>query len=473
MEDIMSVINEYFAQSGNALKEAQDKLKTVGTSNAAQQLHGLAGMWSGQGIERDVITAHVRPRGIASVLPLYPTVNEDPRFGSITGVTATVGSQPSAPCEDAPISYIKNCMLTARLARVRFDTETIDIATTVLKKNRGDMTDYIVRGKLLGMDGLSPASLTEDQMLNIMTKSEMVKVGVNTERYLNTAMWQGTVAGGMFPGLDVQIATGQLDADTQTLCPALDSDIKDFNYNPVGGTTMDITEYLSMVMFYLEYNAESMGLDPVEFVVVMRPELWHELSAVWPVRYNTTKNNVSMPNNNYVFLNGRENIMDRDSMRREMTIDINGKSYRVVTDTGIYEHNSINDANLIPGQYASSIYIVPMTIQGGFPVTYREYLDFRQAQPDISLLRGLENFWTDDGIFSWSITQEKWCYKLHLRTEQRVILRTPHLAGKIQHVKYEPIQHVRSSDPADAYFKDGGVSLRTSTRGYAVWDGTR
>jgi hypothetical protein len=102
-------------------------------------------------------------------------------------------------------------------------------------------------------------------------------------------------------------------------------------------------------------------------------------------------------------------------------------------------------------------------------VTYREYLDFRAASPDSSLLRGMETFWSDDGIYSWAIDVNKWCYKLSLRTEQRVILRTPHLAGKIQAVKYVPTQHLRSAYPEDPYFQDGGVSLRTGSYGQAVW----
>ena len=60
-------------------------------------------------------------------------------------------------------------------------------------------------------------------------------------------------------------------------------------------------------------------------------------------------------------------------------------------------------------------------------------------------------------------------YKLSLKTEQRIVLRTPQLAGKIQNVKYVPLQHLRSSDPASPYHRDGGVSLRNERTAYAVW----
>jgi hypothetical protein len=213
--------------------------------------------------------------------------------------------------------------------------------------------------------------------------------------------------------------------------------------------------------WYLFNNAETMGLNPVEWVVCMRPDLWFELTSIWPCAYNTNKCATAVETNSTVFLDGRENTRDRDAMRQGMYIDINGRRYRVVTDTSIFEHNNQNNANCLPGEYASSIYMVPLNIVGNFPVTYREYIDYRRASTDISLLRGKEDFfWTDNGQYSWAIEQIKWCYKLALKTEQRIILRAPHLAGRIDAIKYVPTQHLRDSDPDSPYFKDGGVSIR-------------
>jgi len=451
------------------LKEAADKLKTVGTSQTANKLHGINGLFSTPGLERDVISAHVRPHGFASMLPLLPSVTEDPRFPSLTGITATNGTQPTAPCDDAPYAFMKGCNLTAKFGILRFDTNTIDISQTFRQVNRSDFKDLVLRGRLLGLTGLEPSELNESGVLDVLTKSEMVIAGISAEREMSKQLWQGvTTVAGNFPGLDVQIATGQIDADTSVACPALDSDIKDFGYDLVGGTGRDIVEYLSMLMYYLEYNAMTMGLDPVSFVIVMRPNLWQELSAVWPIVYNTNKAS-AVPTNATLFVDGRENISERDAMRQGMYLDVNGTRYPVVVDTGIYEHNNINTAGLAAGEYASSIYVVPMTIVGNMPVAYREFLDFRAGDRDSALLRGMQTFWTDSGVYSWAIENQKWCYKLSLRTEQRVILRTPQLAGKIQHVKYIPLQHTREPYPESPYFADGGVSLRNYTAGSAVW----
>lgn len=468
--DPMEILTKFVEGQNAVLKEVGDQLKTASATMTANKLHGINGLFSTPGLERDVITAHVRPQGIASVLPVVPSNVEDPRFPSLTGITAPVGSQPALPCNDAPTAFIKGCNLTARFGILRFDTNNIDIAQTFRRTNRGEMTDLMLRGRLLGMTNLVPSSLNEGDVLNILTMSEMVTAGILAERELNNQTWQGVVTTtGNFPGLDVQIATGQKDADSGVACPALDSDIKDFGYDLVGGSGRDIVEYLSMLVFYLERNASTMGLDPVQFAIVMRPELWQELTAVWPIVYNTNRVASLQSARGTVMIDGRQNIMDRDAMRQGLYIDINGKRYDVILDTGIFEYNNINNGNVPVANYASSIYVVPLTITGGWPVLYREYLDYNMGSSNSNLLNNTQTFWTDGGIYTWAIEQMKWCYKLSLRTEQRVVLRTPQLAGKLQHVRYSPLQHLRSDDPSSSYFADGGVSIRGYTRGQSVW----
>lgn len=460
---------DLFLKAADGMEE-----KTAGTTHTAIRLHGDGGIFQGPGLERDVITAHVRPFGIGNQLPLLPSTSEDPRFASLTGFTATIGSEPTNACDDAPTAYMKGCNLSARFGMIRRDTNTIEMDRVMLKINRGDFTDLVLRGKVLGLNNLEPSGLNQGDILNVITMSEMVTAAVQLERKLNQQIWQGvTTVANEFPGLDVQIATGQKDADTNTLCPALDSDVKDFAYDDVCAGGRSIVEYLSQLEWYLKYNAMTMGLDPVKWVIVMRPELWYELTACWPCQYNTNKCSPHVDTNSTVFIDGRENVTERDAMRNGLYLDVNGVRYPVILDTGIFEHTNINNANVAAGSYASTIYMLPLTIQGGFPVTYREYVDYRAASPDIALLRGYQEFfWTDQGVYAWAIEQIKWCYKLALKTEQRVILRTPHLAGRIDHVLYTPLQHLRSPDPANSYFADGGVSIRGGLNApYAVWSG--
>ncbi len=450
-----------------AINENLLKKDAVGV-HAATPLHGITGIFSGAGIENPVVSAYIRPAGLVGFLRRIPTVNEDPRFSAITGFTSPDGTLPTTSCEDAQSGYMKSCELTARFGLNRMDTKEIEMDKTMLRANRGDRTDLVLLGELFGLSGASPDSIDDSNVLEVVTKAEMITCAINVERQIMSDFWTGLVAAGSFPGLDTQIATGQLDARTGGACPALDSDVKDFNYNDVCGAGFDIVEYVSMMAWYLLHNADRSGLDPVDWAIVMRPELWFELSACWPCSYLSNRCNNS-DGTKILTVNDSTNVDMRDAMRNGMYIDINGRRYRVILDDGIYEANNINNANLAAAQYASSLYFVPFTARG-LPVTYMEYLDYRQASADVSLLQGKENFWwTDNGMFSWSITDKKWCYQLHLKTEPRVVLRTPQLAGKVQSIGYSPLQHLRSYDPDSPYAFDGGVSLAPAGKRYSVW----
>jgi len=461
--------------SGMATKEAGRHEKTPANFSTYSPLHGPGGIWTGPGLERDIISAHVRPMGIGATLPLIPTVNINPQFGILTGFTSP-GTDAQfwngVACADVPAGYMKGCTLTAQFGRLRVDSQTIDLDDVMLQLHRGDFTDLMLKGELLGLSQLNPSDTKPGDVLNLVSASEMVQMGVQTERLLMNAMWNGVVANSQFPGLASQIATGQVDVNTNTACPAVDSDVKDFAYDEVGGTGRDIVQYVSMLEFYLRYNAQQMGLEPVTWVIAMRPELWFELTAVWPCAYNTSRCSASMQGaNSRTFIDGRENVTERDRMRDAKQLIVNGNTYDVILDTGIYEHNNINNGNLAAGEYASSIFFVPMTISGGMPVTYREYLDYRMADRDQAFTKGnLTAWWTDNGLYSWTLEQTKWCYKFSLKSQQRIVLRAPHLAGRIDSVRYTPLQHLRVADPTSPYFADGGVSLRnTASTAYAVW----
>jgi hypothetical protein len=482
MEKVLELLEGQQAIMGALAGKGGSSIKAVGNKeaalvNTAGLLFGAGGVFSTPGLEPDVITAHVRPHGLLAELPHFPSVIEQPRYATITGFTGTTGNEPANPCSDAPSGYMKGCNLTAQFGRVQRDTNTIEWDKVMLQLRGGITTDLVLRGRLLGLDKMKPSELSEADVLNIVTMAEMVGVGVQLERLNSRLLWRGNPAnnniGGGYkepPGLDRQIATGQVDAETNIACAALDSDVKSFARSPVDGTARSIVEYMGMLEFYLRYNAERMGLDPVEWVFVMRPELWFTLSEVWPCQYNTSRCATAVIGaGSSVFIDGRENVAQRDAMRAGRYIDVNGNRYRVITDTGIQENTNINDANLLPGQYASSIYMLPLSITGGFPVTYIEHVDYAAGASDTALLRGLERFWTDGGMYSWAVEQVKWCYKLSAKTEWRVVLRTPQLAGRIDLVRYQPLQHLRSPDPSDPYFADGGVSLRGAPATSHVW----
>ena len=83
----------------------------------------------------------MRPHGISTILDKVPSIDEDPRYATLTGFTATSGSEPENACEDAPTGYVKGCVLTARFGLVRRDTQTIEMDKVMLRLNRSDFKD--------------------------------------------------------------------------------------------------------------------------------------------------------------------------------------------------------------------------------------------------------------------------------------------------------------------------------------------
>lgn len=471
----MSEKNEMLAQAldlikASVLDESEGGLKKApGDFGTYTPLHGRHGIYSDPGIEREVVSAYVRPEGISSRLPAVATVYESPIFAAVTGFTEPEGEDPDLACEDAPKGYMKAGKLTAQFGMLREDSQTIDISETMLKLHRGEYTDLQLYGRLLGLTNLSPSDIDDNSdVLNIVSSAEMVTVGTALERKLSKRIWQGSTALNQMPGLDSQIIETPVDI-TGTPVPALGSYVDDFGYDLVGGTGRDIVEYVSSMEYHAQQTLRRTGNGPGTFLFAVHPDLWHELTAYWPCAYNTNRCVDSARSGSQVMLDGRENVTDRDRMRRDMKITINGNVHDVVVDTGIYEHNSTNNANLNPGEFASSIYMIPLTIRGGFNPTYREYVDFRQAQPDLNVLQSPPDiWWTDEGMFSWSLTQNKWCYQIHGLTKQRVVLRTPHYAGKIQRIRYTPLRHLRSPYPESPYNLDGGVSLNPNAPNFST-----
>jgi len=454
----------------------------LAAGHAGTLLHGPGGMFNTPGLSSALISTHVKSRGLGYLLPAFPSNEVAPYFGFITGFGEEIGSEPNAPCDDAPTGYMKSGTLTAKFGHVSRDTQTIRLPDTIKKINRADFTDLTLINSVLnqnGADTLYPPSVNEAGMLDMVTKAEQVIAAVNMERKVSKLLWSGdatgandTPGGGYveFPGLDNQIATGQVDAENNQAMPAADSLVLDFGYQDVA--TSDIVEFMEEAEDFNYNLAEDTGVGPVEGALVMRPNTFRSLTSVWPIQYNTQPEMAIIAGSEArVIIDARANITDRDAMRNGLYLDLNGKRFNVVLDTGIVEeNNATNPSDLNAYEYASSIYYIPLKIVGGLPVTYWEYLNHQLSVPQTQLLQGMQTWWTDGGRWLWSMDGKFTCFKVKMETDPRIVLRTPHLAWKIQNVKYTRMVALRDPDPENDYWVNGGVSIRNlSPTQYAAW----
>jgi len=456
--------------------------KVAPTTPGTPFLHGPGGLFGVSGLERDIFSSHINGDGLASMLPVSLSVKTNPLYGYITGFQGSSGTQPDPttdPCGAFPVAgAIKNCIQTAQFGRYGFETRAIDLNRLGEVIDRGEFMDLrIINSPLVndlaGIFSGLPSSTADLLARDFMAR--LLEVGVAFQRELGEQIYSGAGTGNEFPGLDILVGTNKVDVLTGTDCPSLDADIKNFNYGCVDDTTLSsgIVRTLHAMYRYVRHNASHMNFGNVSWVWVMRSNLFFELTDVWPCQYNTDRCEV-IGNNARVFVDGDAQRRFSDEMRNGNFLLIDGQRIPVVIDDFIVEESSgTPGANLIDGQFASDIYLIPMTVRGGTPVTFWEVFDYSNdsLQSAISGGRLTQDFWSDQGRFLWHKEPPSMsCVQWAAQIRPRVILRTPQLAGRLQNVCYEPLQHFRTPLPDSYYFSDGGIdSARAAPSYYSDW----
>ncbi|HEY4720608.1 MAG TPA: hypothetical protein VII92_02075, partial [Anaerolineae bacterium] len=262
-------------------------------------------------------------------------------------------------------------------------------------------------------------------------------------------------------GLDILINTGYRDAESGTLCPAADSLINSFGNNRVDLTPTNAMTVITYMYRNLKYIAEHAGLTPVKWVLTMRFGLFYELTQVWPIAYYTNRNTVTVADQQ-LFNNGKEMIDLRDTMRNGKYLLIDGEQVEIVLD------EAITETEPAAGVFSSTIYFTPLTVLGGTPVTYWEHVNYNApgGAMDAAAIMAPNGSYqvSDGGRFLWHRKPpSNFCVQMVSKTEPRLLLLTPHIAGRLTNIRYAPYLHERGSFTDDGYFVDGG---RTDRLGY-------
>jgi hypothetical protein len=457
--------------------------KSPATAPSGTWIHGPGGLFAGAVVDKRVISLRIAPQGISSVLRAFPSVETNPQYGYITGFRDDGDSEPSDECSTCASTSTKTCVQTAQFGRFCRETKTMTLRRAIERVNRGDI-DYQLVNDIFGPEYAQsffrgPSMMDKGRVMQLAVAWAMVEAGVGLQNVTHPITWTGNPANNNgtgymeFPGLDILIGTNKVDAITGDQCYALDSDVKNFGYNLVSATDASgnymIVRYLEYMEAYLYHNAVRQSLSPASWVIAMRPELWYELSMIWPTAWMSTRN-ITMKAGNTTFIDSTRVREMVEEMQRSMTIWINGRQHRVVLDDGIFEYTNVNDGNVPAGTYASNIYFVPVSFLGGQNATFYEHLDYRVGREDQALARLQQEFWTDDGRFLWTNERTKFCFTISGEIRPRIVLLTPQLAGRINYVRYSPEQHFRSYDEDSDYFFDGGVYERPSPSLYSDWN---
>lgn len=448
-----------------------------GYSVTTNLLHGPTGIFGAAGLDRDVFSTRVQPRGLLSILNARPVVDTNPLVGYLTGFTAPTGSEPDAPCEQCVTAgQMKSCTQGARFGLVCRDSEVLDISVVGQRTNRGEFYDLrLVNDPMLGQGDLwVPGSVppaTAD-LLNREVLARWYAMGASFEQSLGPMVFTGNPANNNgtgyaeYQGLELLVATGYTDILDDAECPSLDSDIKDMNYTSINTNAATIFAYMQMVYRYVKHNAETMGFMPVRWAWVIKDSLFRMLADYWPCVYaaggcGATGNDVS---NN---VDGLRMVQMADDMYNNRYLRIDGENIPVIIDDSLpYEKNGDAGSTLDPGTFASDIYLLPFTVRGGVEVLFMEYFNYSapngvmQAVMDGRL--GGNAYWTDGGRWLWTTSRERFCVQWTARIQPRLRLLTPHLAGRLQNVVWTPLQMFREPFNSQGYFVNGGEIARSN-----------
>ena len=469
-----------------AVAENVRKAQTVGAP-LGPYVHGPGGLFGVRGLSQAVISTHTQITGsLGEVIPVQTSIDTQPLFPYITGFQRSDTQEKNAVCdnpEDA--NSFKTCIQTTVFGRKEFKTRQVEINRIGQRLNRGEFLDLNLENDPLveQMGGLMQGFFGLTNQSSILAGREMVmrlvEVGVAYQRWFCPQVYTGNPANSMagggykeFPGLDLLISRTKVDALTGQSCLSLYSDVKDFSYRQVSSTAdPDIYRTLSTMMYILETKAIQQNLSPVDLRLVMRPQLFFELTRFWPQQYNTDGATLTNAGLDVLIL---ENVRMRDEMRSGQFLNINSKRYPVILDPCIMEENQADNGAIPIGGFASDIYVVPFAARGGSIRTlYWEYYDYRNdVIPAVRDARADAWYWTDSGAFLWHIKPpDNWCLEVISKVEPRLILRTPQLAGRLQNVTYVPLQHTDDVLPSQDYWVNGGVTTgRPAPSPFSEWN---
>lgn len=479
-------------------------------SPQAPYIHGSGGLLSDPGQSPAMLSTFIRPmEGMASRLPridsgeIYPVDLDGREWGgedvplitTITGVTAgdldTWSNQPNGLCDDPPVAgLLKACTQTAPFGRFSAKLRQLDRTRIGRLNNRGETTDFRVLNRLNTDDPLLPVEASQGMQgswINDEIESRIFEAGAGFQRMVAPLVYTGTPtnnkAGGgarQFLGFNNIYISGRVDWFTQLACAAMDSFIVNFNTNIANPNIFGVYIYqeLEDIHYFLGDLAEYTGLTPVTFAISMDKDLFYNLCQIIPVQQyvrvvtQMAVINTSNKDGGQLHFNGAEVNAMRDDMYNNRWLPLNGERVPVVVESGGTIGRTYNAAT---NTATSDIYIHPLTVLGGVPVTYWQFFnhDNSQGRDYDELFTGGNNWTTDGGKFLWARSFKNFCADIMWLTEPRIMSHAPQLGARIRNVSYTPNVMSRSPYPSDSsFFADGGRIQGNVLVGSPSWSPT-
>jgi len=458
-------------------------------------IHGTGGLLAAGGQDPALFSPMIQPLGgMSERMPLRndPVVDSDyggqdtPLMTFINGVTSGASddwdNQIQSSCDDPPVAgVLKACTITAPFGKFAQSVEMVFDREARLT-NLGETQNY----QLINNNPAPADPFVSERLRGGLNFSELgsrlFAAGISMRRLIAPLIYTGTPANNVnltggarqFKGFETLINTNYVDFYTEAPCGAVNSLILSFgntNIMSPDGNGVYIYQHMQNVKRYMQALADESGISPVNWVWVMRPDLFWRLTDIWQVQQYyyaiammDTINTAAQ--GGQVHLDATVYDQARQNMRNTRMIPVDGEMMEVVLDNAIPETTG-------GGLFLTDIYLVPMTVMGGYPVTYWQFFNFDNARSRAILDTFGQPFLqvTDGGRVWWAKNFRNGCFSLNAYTEPRIMFHTPYLGARIQNVGYDPGIHSRDWLPSDANFYDGGRASAGGTANSGVASG--
>lgn len=432
----------------------------------------LGGLFSAPGVRPDRFSAFPRVRSFAKLLTPQPSDIYNEIISIVTGAADGTGENASNFCGTAPTpGYLKQCEQQYGYGKWFSKTNVNSINDIGYLRNRADIPGQILNS------GPQGNPLVPDIMYKLVdTRSqlayELYLQGTMIERSLERALIlgnPGTASSGTqrgfikeFKGLDLQIKTGYADT-SGVLCPAADSIVIDFGSANIGATIAGgdgrtITSAISDVWYALLDRATQVGMDGVEYAIVMRKEMFRALTDIYANTYATTRFQSNTYSAGLPLIQDATRTNDlRVEMLNGQYLIIEGQIVPVVFSDGIPLDPTGGDNN-----YKADMYFVPLS-WAGRPLIRLEY--FNLGNQYINEWNGFINpdrrRVINNGFYAMGYNTVSFCDEYLFASVMRLILETPFLAARIDDVEFSYLAQTRDPYPGTSMYVDGGTSYYT------------
>lgn len=433
------------------------------------QDQNVGGLFTRPGADSQMFSAMVMPQGSELLAALYRGVTDivNPEFDILSGVKAGSGSNATDFCGDAPTAgFAKLCTTRASFGKFMMKINQANFMETGGRINNADVDRTLLNRP--DMFPLIPDVLNRAQNVNTTLGLALFTTAVHTTRVTMRTIIHGSTANTgnnaelgfiqEFNGFDRLITNTVVDVEGNT-CDAAKSIVFNWGNADISATVLggNITEIVAGIQYQLETLAEDSNIAPVSHVLLMHPDLFWALTALWPCSYLTNGCQVTNGSGERLNVSADMQIEMRDNMRTGKYLWANSKRIPVVT-TRAFEQTALGAG------FSSSIFFIPLTALGQ-RVTYLEGFDLENG--DINEFREFYQnaaFRTmNGGLYGLTHRQTGFCIEGYLGSKMRLVMRTPWLAARIDNINYAlpGFLYGRDPYPGAAYHLNGGRYYNT------------